>query len=268
MNRTEDKDDKRKPPRLNLPFQKRREEPGAWAYDHRAGLCITVIVYLVMAIAFVSSRIVIDRKPASHSFIVDFRDIEELERQKQELEREIMRKQAASQTDYSQVENQRSNENAERTARTNASSAMTEGGARTQSQMDANRRAYEQGLREEQQMIEAARNRADDPGSEPASDARIEGNVTVSYSLDKPLRTAVLLDVPAYLCEGGGEVVVKITVNRNGRVTAAEVDRSRTNGDSCMTEAALASARKSRFNLDTSAPERHQGTITYLFVPQ
>ena len=39
-------------------------------------------------------------------------------------------------------------------------------------------------------------------------------------------------------------------------------------GDDCMREAALHAARVSTFNIDPKAPARHQGTITYTFIPQ
>ena len=38
-------------PKLRLPFDNRREDAGEWAYDHRIGLCITLIAYLVLMIA-------------------------------------------------------------------------------------------------------------------------------------------------------------------------------------------------------------------------
>ena len=49
-------------PRLKLPFDNRKEDAGVWAYDHRIGLCVTIIAYLVLMIAFVSSKIVVGRR--------------------------------------------------------------------------------------------------------------------------------------------------------------------------------------------------------------
>lgn len=45
-----------KRPRLRLPFEKRKQDAGSWTYDHRIGLCVTLIAYLVLMIAFVSSK--------------------------------------------------------------------------------------------------------------------------------------------------------------------------------------------------------------------
>ena len=49
-------------PKLKLPFDNRREDAGSWAYDHRVGLCVTLIAYLVLMIVFVSSKIVVGRR--------------------------------------------------------------------------------------------------------------------------------------------------------------------------------------------------------------
>lgn len=89
--------------------------------------------------------------------------------------------------------------------------------------------------------------------------------MTVSFSLTDPVRQSVDLSIPAYRCEGGGEVVVAITVSRGGEVIGARIVSG---GDDCMREAALHAARVSTFNIDPKAPARHQGTITYTFIPQ
>ena len=93
----------------------------------------------------------------------------------------------------------------------------------------------------------------------------MRSSAAAAASLTDPVRTSRYLAVPAYKCEGGGEVVVEITVNRAGDVTNARVVEG---GDECMRSSALGSARRSRFNIDDSAPARQQGTITYIFIPQ
>ena len=98
-----------------------------------------------------------------------------------------------------------------------------------------------------------------------SSDRKVQGRVTVSFSLVDPVRHARHLVVPAYQCEGGGEVVVRITVNRAGEVTHASVASG---GDDCMRETAVRAARNSVFDINDAAPARHTGTITYIFIPQ
>ena len=85
------------------------------------------------------------------------------------------------------------------------------------------------------------------------------GKVKVGVGWKEPVRHKRRLGGPAYRGEGGGEVVVAITVNRGGEVTAAKVVSG---GDESMREAALDAAWKSLFNIDMSSPERHNGTIT------
>ena len=95
---------------------------------------------------------------------------------------------------------------------------------------------------------------------------KVEGLTTVSYDLQG--RSDVVLDVPAYLCEGQGVVVVLVAVARDGAVTRAELDPTRTRADACMIDHALASARAARFNSSSSAADPQRGSITYTFLAQ
>jgi TonB family protein len=71
--------------------------------------------------------------------------------------------------------------------------------------------------------------------------------------------------VPAYTSDTGGQVEVWITLNNGGEVVAARI---KSGGNEIMREEALKAARQSLFNIDPSAPERHEGIITYTFLPQ
>ena len=176
------------------------------------------------------------------------------------------RQQAQEGGDWRDVRNQYSNENAldERAHddRGSMTSSLKESAEAVGERMQANRDAYEQGLAEERAIRERMGRSGED---DRAQDSRAKGRVTVSFSLTDPVRTRRYLEVPAYQCEGGGEVVVGITVNPSGEVVAAKVASG---GDDCMREAALEAARNSLFNIDDSAPARQSGTITYLFIPQ
>ena len=59
-----------KRPRLRLPFENRKQDAGSWTYDHRIGLCVTLIAYLVLMIAFVSSKIVVGLTPLPLGFYI------------------------------------------------------------------------------------------------------------------------------------------------------------------------------------------------------
>ncbi|MDD4755277.1 MAG: cell envelope integrity protein TolA [Prolixibacteraceae bacterium] len=86
----------------------------------------------------------------------------------------------------------------------------------------------------------------------------------VSYSLSG--RTAKTLPKPAYPGNDEGVVVVKVTVDKYGNVTAAEPGaRGTTIMDQKFWNEARQAAMKSKFNLDENAPAFQQGTISYRF---
>lgn len=254
--------------RLHLPFENRHKDAGEWAYDHRVGLSVMIICYLVLGIVFVGSKIVLNDKPHLQGIYIDLQDLETLAEEKERLEREVEMKQLQANMDWSSVRNLTSNEallnenlKDDRGTRTEALNASAREIAEG---MESNRAAYEAGLAEAEAILDKGRAKSEDKTTE-GQDSKFKGNVTVSFVLKDPVRTKRHLVVPAYRCEGGGEVVVAITVNRGGEVTAAKVVSG---GDESMREAALDAAWKSLFNIDMSAPERHNGTITYLFIPQ
>lgn len=252
-------------PRLHLPFDERREDAGTWAYDHRMGLCITLIAYLVLMIVFVSSKIVVGRRAPSQGMYIDLQSLAELEQERDRLQEEVRRRQEQEPLDWKSIRNAASNENAlDETLKddrgTNASE-INDAAAEAADRMRANREAYEQGLAEEA----AIRERSGTAEGSERQDRKIKGRVTVSFSLVDPVRTSRHLEVPAYRCEGGGDVEVEITVDRSGEVVG--IGRI-TGGDACMREEARRAARASCFNIDQSAPARQRGTITYIFIPQ
>ena len=128
--------------------------------------------------------------------------------------------------------------------------------------MNANREAYERGLREVDAIGES--HPSGGSGGEK-KDVKRKGSVTVSFSFKDPVRNSRHLVKPAYRCEGGGEVIVSVVVNQRGEVTSAWVESG---GDECMRQTAVESARNSRFDINNSAPAKQQGTITYIFIPQ
>lgn len=256
-----------KPPRrphLRLPFDGRRADAGSWTYDHRIGLCVTVIAYLVLMIVFVSSKIVVGRKPAAQGMFIDLQTLAELERERDRLLEEVRDRQE-EQIDWRSIRNQSSNENAlneqlKDDRGTNAAE-LNDAAAGAEERMRANREAYERGLAEER----AIREHDGSSEGEERQDAKVKGRVTVSFSFTDPVRTSRHIEIPAYLCEGGGEVVVAATIDRNGKVLSVRVTSG---GDDCMRDAALRAARISKFNIDANAPAKQTGTITYIFIPQ
>ncbi len=251
-------------PRVRLPFERRSMDLGTWVYVHRAGVCATVIALLLFGIAFVGWRMNMGESMAHQVIYL------EMEPPPEEMQQPDIKEVAP--VDYGNVSNRASNENAELDARLRDAAGsdaqdLYEEAAGLDDRMNANRAAYEEGLRSNREMIDASRHQPTD-GSGQERSARHSGNVAASYSFTNPVRHDMHLDIPAYRCVGGGQVVVAAVLDQNGNVVSAEVERSSSTGDGCLQREALASARASQFNMDTSAPVRHRGTITYVFVPQ
>ena len=255
--------------RMRLPFDNRKQDAGEWAYDHRIGLSVMVIAYLVLAIAFFASKIVIGSRPHMQGIYVDLQTLAELEAEKERLQREIELKQQQD-IDWSAVRNRMSNdallnENLKDDRGTNTSE-INESAKDIAAGMAANRAAYEAGLAEAKSILEAEREKADDGGkSSKGQDAKYKGGVTVRYAFKDPVRMKRDLVIPAYKCEAGGQVEVAVVLNQGGEVISARVISG---GDERMKEEALKAARASLFNIDNTAPARHSGTITYTFIPQ
>lgn len=252
-----------KPPRLNLPFSSKRVDVGVWAYDHRVAILIVVVAYVLFGVAFVAADVVVSRKESQSEIVMDFEDLEALQeelRRAQELNRLLNER-----YEDSEVSNRISNENAldDRLEdhRTDAREIYSEADE-VQQRVRDNAANYALGLERERQILE------EHYEGEKIENRKVRGNVTVSYSLSAPVRHAVKMPVPAYMCEGGGEVIVNIVVNPSGEVVDCRVDDALSARNNCLREAALSKATLTLFNADSSAPARQKGTISYLFIAQ
>ena len=249
--------------RLRLPFDNRREDPVNWIYDNRIGLCVTIIVYLLFAIIFVSAKIGASKRAVNETMYIDLGEVELVSEELERLKEEVRQK---SDIDWKSIRNLSSNENAldenlddEKGTDVSELNAVAEA---VEKERKANQEAYERGLREANAIGES-RNTGD--GDKERKDSKRKGSVTVSFSFKNPVRYSRHLVKPAYRCEGGGEVIVSVVLNQRGEVISAVVTSG---GDECMRQTAVESARNSRFDINNSAPTKQQGTITYIFIPQ
>lgn len=268
-----DRGDKQ-PDRIVLPFErrKRRGDAGEWVYTHRVGLLVTVVLYLIAAILFVSYKIVVHENPTTTMY-VDLVDPNEPELPKPE-EIEPKPVEELDPGHYEQVMNRTSDLNAKMDASlkddrgTQADKLLAEA-QRVQQELAQGQQAFRSGMDEIAEM--SKRHKAPKSSSSQANSAasqrqtvKVQGNVTVSYDLAG--RFATYLHIPAYQCREGGTVVVGVMVNRNGEVVSAEVEKA-SPGD-CIAERAVQAAKASVFNADAGAPDRQRGTVTYVFVAQ
>ncbi|WP_320112837.1 hypothetical protein [Draconibacterium orientale] len=85
-------------------------------------------------------------------------------------------------------------------------------------------------------------------------------------SFDLGGRSAISLPKPEYPGNDAGIVVVKVIVDKNGRVTSAEPGvRGTTIANKAFWDEAKQAALKAKFNVDENAAAFQQGTISYRF---
>lgn len=99
------------------------------------------------------------------------------------------------------------------------------------------------------------------------SSGSFKGSVTAMYELIQ--RRDEKLPIPAYICKGSGVVKVNITVDREGLVVLATIDKRGSDyKEACIGENALTYAKKARFSVSTVAAEQQTGWILYTFISQ
>ena len=93
------------------------------------------------------------------------------------------------------------------------------------------------------------------------ADEHAKTKSTLTYSLKGRIMEAY--DIPRYLCERGGKIVVSITVNNSGKVIDASINGASTSNNQCLINRALEYAKDVQF--DGSTKKEQLGTITFLF---
>ena len=234
--------------------------------EKKAGFYTTVIFHLVVIIICLLTAI---QRVASEetSFVLDFSKLEEIERieKQEELKAQVSKELEdllsgkASSSAYRNVAVDRSSQALKDDRFKNPNQVYDEA-RELQRKLDASRAAA---LRE-QGADDAAQASQDNL---PDSNApQYKGPSVISYSLDG--RKALSLPVPAYKCQGGGDVSVQIAVNRKGYVVSAAVIESVSSSDECLVRSAVAAAKRSRFRASSSAAEKQIGEIVYRFIAQ
>ena len=105
------------------------------------------------------------------------------------------------------------------------------------------------------------------PDSDNYADILSQGSGGVTWNLTG--RNPLSLPKPEYKYQVAGTVVVRINVDRSGKVTSAEAGVKGSNTtDARLLQAAREAALKTPFNNDPTAPIVQQGTLTYHFILQ
>ena len=249
----------------------RKESLGEWLYTHRVGLIVVLITFIVGGTWLATARYSFTMPPAE--YLIEFveevpseAEVEALKRKRDQLQDEIDRRLQEVQ----KVKNLQSNDASE----TSASSSSLGHDSQTEQMMDkiasdmaANRKEYESGMRAVDEMGKGGEGGGAGSDKGEGEKGKFSGAVTVAYNFSDPVRHHRDLYVPAYRSKGGGVVVVDVWLDRNGTVTQARIASS-TNSELNQQALSAARHRKTLFKIDDSAPASQRGTITYTFVAQ
>lgn len=233
--------------------------------EKKIGFYTTVIFHLVVLIIFLLTsinRIVSEET----SFVLDFSKLEEYERlqEQQEMKAKVSEEldeilSGATSNPYRNVAVDRSGEQLRDDRFSNPNQVYDEA-RELQRKLDASREAA---LREQGADEDVA---ATPSNVENSNAPEYKGPSVLSYQLDG--RKAIYLPVPVYKCYGGGDVYVRIVVNRKGYVTNAQIIESSSSPDECLHKYAIEAAKRSRFTAKSRAEDRQIGEIVYRFIAQ
>ena len=253
--------------RIRLPFEDKKQDPMNWIYDNRIGLFVKIVAFLVAAIVFVTAKIVTRVQDTPDTIYIEMDFTQEPEKQP---EKPKDKPKARENIDWSKVRNISSNEAAQEWEKDKSLNRINDDELRAaaeavQKGLNDNLEAYERGLAEVNAIGQDSQKDKEPANKGKVEDSKRKGNVMVSYCFEDPTRHATYLVKPAYRCEGGGEVVVSAILSPSGKVISAKVESG---GDACMRSVAVSAALGSTFDINHDAPNKHEGTITYIFIPQ
>lgn len=247
----------------------RSESFGEWLFNHRVGLLVVFAVFVLSGTVLATARYDVER--IDLEYLIEILP-EEFQEQEQPVTKPVPSIEELSQ----RVQNVRNIvSNAAATEQSSGSSSFDDDLQQlmddVEEGMDANRAAYEEGMNSVRGSGKGGKGGGNDKGDADNENdnarGKYQGNCTVTYSFENPVRSDRGLYVPAYTAKGGGTVVLEVLIDRNGAVTSARV---LTSTNSSLNQVAIKAARNynTRFNIDGSAPSPHRGTITYTFVAQ
>ncbi len=233
--------------------------------ENKAGLYLTIIFHLVVIIVLLAYQIDSSIK-AETSFVLDFSKQEEIEKERklEEMKTEVSRRLddliAAARAANGNIRNVAVDAGSQlKDDRNTDADQLYKDAERLAKELKNGQNAVQEDAREETVELPTQK-------KENTKTKEYSGPSVVSYNLDG--RKASHLSIPAYRCYGSGDVTVIITVDPQGRVTAAQVMEEISSSDPCLRNFAVRAARMSRFSVSQDAPARQRGEIVYRFIAQ
>lgn len=232
--------------------------------EDKAGLYLTVIVHLAVVIVLLIAGLGYSIKK-ENSFVLDFTKYEDLERMQAEAKR-LQKEAELKESIRRKLQEELGGVSEVKSVAVNRAALKDDRGTNAeQLYKDAERLAKElQNGYEIPDEEKVALPSADKNDRKKTPDYK--GPSVISYDLGG--RKASHLPIPAYRCNGGGEVKVIISVTPAGKVIAAKVEESESSDNACLRSFAIRAARLSRFSAKSDAPAKQTGYIIYSFIAQ
>jgi outer membrane biosynthesis protein TonB len=231
--------------------------------EKKAGIYLTVSLHLLVIIILLITKIhsmIADE----NAFVIDFTRQEEQEKiEKQEQ----LRSEATSELDA--MINGTEVRNVVVDASGKKGEQLRDDRFRNPAQVYDEARRLQEKLNASKREAEAYQGSDEAASESKASESKAEsykGPSVVAYNVAG--RKALNLPIPAYKCQGGGDVKVAIVVNKKGYVIAAEVVYGVSSTDPCLQDYAVKAAKSSRFTASATAPDKQPGDILYRFISQ
>lgn len=247
-------------------------------YQHRWGIIGTLMLHLAF-LAYSSQQVVLKYSPtfkAENTEPIEIEVVQELPEEMQQQQPVIGPDGKVINTEFNQADKQQES-NQRYDARFDKSSVdknvYEELKAMEKAEFDrlAAERGGNQNSKTTQEVPITDKKQTQDPNENKtqngSSSGAMKGTTTVDYDLGG--RRHEKMPKPSYTCIGSGTLVVKIRVNRSGKVISANIDASRSSyTEECMRDAAMTYVYRAKFEASATAPEPQDGTITYRYVQQ
>lgn len=94
------------------------------------------------------------------------------------------------------------------------------------------------------------------------------GTVLKKFHLNGRIIEKTDFEITGINCDQVGKVVVKVKVNKEGRVTTAEVTRGTTNTAACLVVPSIEKAKLFKWKEDKNAPDVQIGYIVFIFTQE
>lgn len=254
-----------------MPFTKQKTSLSNWIYTHKIELISTMSVYIIILLSLMFSTVEVNNFNSPDGILIDFPH-EDIKIKEPEIEK--IQHVDEKVKNYLIDESEELNSSLQDDRNTQSQAAkIYEDANKIQQDLIENRANYKNGLEQvadirNKHEQEASKNIKNDNSEATTKDKNVstEGNVTVSYQLNG--RYVTRPEIPAYRCKGGGKVVVKISVDREGIVVSSSIQSMTHVTDECLPRMALQAAKETIFNIDQTAKKRQVGHITFMFVAQ